>query len=142
VLSLVCLGAGVYNTFAYGATAGIIACIASILAVPMTFILALKYIRYLPGSHVLAPPNPEAAASVHEADVELAALIGAQGTALSPLRPVGMCEFGGKRVSCVAESDMIDAGERVVGVGIVVSNLEVRKAKPTDTLTGSAPQST
>jgi hypothetical protein len=39
----------------------------------------------------------------------LEVLVGKYGRSLSPLRPVGTCEFGGRRIECVAEMGMIES---------------------------------
>lgn len=45
-------------------------------------------------------------------------LIGRTGRVLTPMRPVGMCEFDGRRIECVAENGYVqkDRAVRVVRV--------------------------
>jgi membrane-bound serine protease (ClpP class) len=44
--------------------------------------------------------------------------VGARGTALTDLRPIGTCLFGQRRIECLAEGGLIDAGSSVVVVAI------------------------
>jgi membrane-bound serine protease (ClpP class) len=75
----------------------------------------------------LAPPNPDAASGRSAADVQaLQGLIGRRGRAVTPLRPVGMCEFDGRRVSCVAEMGILDKDTTVEGCRISGRDLVVR----------------
>ncbi|UCD51344.1 MAG: NfeD family protein [Phycisphaerales bacterium] len=44
---------------------------------------------------------------------QLAGLLGETGRVLTPLRPVGLCEFDGCRVECAAEGEYVQAGATV-----------------------------
>jgi membrane-bound serine protease (ClpP class) len=52
--------------------------------------------------------------------------IGARGTALTDLRPIGTCVFGSQRVECLAEGHLIDCGTAVVIVAIDGITTKVR----------------
>ena len=54
-------------------------------------------------------------------------LMGAQGRALTPLRPAGTASIGGKRVDVVAESDFIGRDEPIVVVREEGLRIVVRK---------------
>jgi hypothetical protein len=56
-------------------------------------------------------------------------MIGQTGRCVSPLRPVGVCDFGGRRVSCLAEYGLIESGATVVGTRITGGNLAVGEKK-------------
>jgi membrane-bound ClpP family serine protease len=56
-------------------------------------------------------------------------MIGQTGRCVSPLRPVGVCDFGGRRVSCLAEYGLIESGATVVGTRITGGNLAVVEKK-------------
>jgi membrane-bound serine protease (ClpP class) len=134
LLTIVGLGfvvAGIVMTFrSYGETAGTVAIIAALIALP-TFGLAA--IRIWPKTWIgrkIAPPNPTfsvADTSVPAAD--LSRYIGRAGRTVSPLRPVGVCEFDGRRISCIAEYGILDAGVAVEGLRITGSDLVVREKK-------------
>ena len=55
---------------------------------------------------------------------------------LTPLRPVGKCQFGDRKIECVSESEMIDRGVTVRAIGIVNMSLAVRPLDSTDKATG------
>lgn len=44
---------------------------------------------------------------------ELSGLVGRTGRTLTPMRPVGMCEFNGQRVECVAENGYLQKDQSV-----------------------------
>lgn len=119
--------AGIVKTHGHaGQTAGLVAGLTCLVFVPTAGFVALKYWKKTPIGRMIAPPNPEVRASDSSVPVEeITALIGQTGRAITPLRPVGICMFGGRRVSCVAQFGMIDANVEVQGVGMTGSNLAV-----------------
>lgn len=134
VLTVAGLGflvAAVVKTFGYGGReAGIIAIFACLVFLPMFAFLAIKYWRQTPIGKRLAPPNPVVTAADTSIPVEeLSRLIGQSGKSRTALRPVGICEFNGKRISCIAEYGTIDAGATVCAVRISGGNLAVEEKK-------------
>jgi membrane-bound serine protease (ClpP class) len=134
VLSLAGLGflaAAVYKTFTYaGREAGIIAVFACLVFIPAFAFMAIKYWHRTPIGRRIAPPNPSLTEKDTTVPVEaLTQLIGQTGRTQTPLRPVGICDFGGRRVSCIAEFDMIEAGVEVEGTRISGANLAVQPKK-------------
>ena len=129
VLSLAGLGflvAAVVKTFQYGREAGIVAVFACLVIVPVFAFVAIKYWHRTPIGRRISPPNPVLTAKDTGVPVEqLGQLVGQVGRSLSPLRPVGVCEFAGRRVSCVAEFGMVEADVAVMGTGVKGSNLVV-----------------
>ncbi len=55
-------------------------------------------------------------------------LVGAEGVAATPLRPVGVVRIQGQRVDALADTGFIDAGARVVVVEVVDDQIKVRAA--------------
>jgi membrane-bound serine protease (ClpP class) len=134
ILTVVGLGfliAGVVQTFNIaGHDAGVIAIFACLVFVPVFAFVAIKYWHRTPFGRRIAPPNPTLTAADTSVPVEeINALIGRTGRAISTLRPVGVCEFDGRRVSCVAQFGMIDADATVEGVGVSGTNLAVVEKK-------------
>jgi len=120
------LAVAIVRTFAFGETAGIVAIVASLIALPTFAVVAVKVWPNTRLGRLIVPRNPtytrkEIAATV----VTIEPLVGRCGRTLSPLRPVGTCEFDGRRLECISESGMIDAGVEVRAVGIRDRNLEV-----------------
>lgn len=131
VLTLAGLGLlvwAVVKTFAVGGeTAGVVAIVACLVLLPVMAYLSVTIWPHTPIGRKIAPPNPIASASDSSVPaVELGALVGMRGKTLSPLRPVGLCEFDGRRISCVCELGMLDSGVDVVATRVVGSNLGVR----------------
>lgn len=134
ILSVAGIGflmAAVYKTFIYGGReAGIVAVFACLVFVPAFALVAIKYWPHTSIGKKIAPPNPSLTAEDTSIPVEaLARLIGQTGRTITPLRPVGICDFSGKRVSCVAEFDMIEAGSEVEGVRVSGANLAVQEKR-------------
>lgn len=128
VVGMGCIIAAVVKTFMYGGRdAGMISVVTCLTVLPTMGYFAVKYWPHTPIGRRIVPPNPV----LTDADTsvpmeELRGLIGQSGLAVSALRPVGICEFGGRRISCVAELGIVEAGTEVVGIGITSGNLAVR----------------
>ena len=125
--ALACLGAALYKTYTLNAFTGLIGLSACLVLVPTIMIVGLKYVRYLPMGHKIAPPNPVLTDRDRAFDAGTAErLIGRKGRAVTLLRPAGVCEFEGRRIQCVAQSGMIEPGAEVVGVAMQLNSLVVR----------------
>jgi membrane-bound ClpP family serine protease len=57
---------------------------------------------------------------------ELSKLLGATGQVLTTLRPVGMCDFNGRRIECVAESGFVPKGQTVKVIRVEGTQVTVR----------------
>jgi membrane-bound ClpP family serine protease len=134
VAAIVCLVIAVLKTFSQNPTAGVTAAVICVLFVPTVLIVAIKTLPRLPMGRHVAPPNPE---PVRDEDLypaeELRSLVGKFGRALTPLRPVGTCEFAGRRITCVAEGGLIDQDTLVQGCGLNGKDLIVRPKTPEST---------
>jgi membrane-bound ClpP family serine protease len=130
VLALGSLAGGIYSAFHYSTTFGYAFLVLTLLFLPIFAIVAIRlWPRTFVGRRV-APPNREFryTESPASGNGELVRLIGQTGVTLTPLRPVGQCDFGGRRVECHAESGMIDRDTRVVAIGVRGWALVVRQA--------------
>ena len=78
----------------------------------------------------LAPPRRKRGDAIADAD-ELGTLLGQTGRVLTPMRPVGMCEFGKRRVECVAESGYVEKDKQIKVVRVEGTQLTVRVADET-----------
>jgi membrane-bound ClpP family serine protease len=129
ILSVVGIGfliAAVWKTFEYGEAAGTIAILASLVFIPAFMYVSVKVWHRTPMGRAISPPNPElTAADIGVPLRELEALVGRSGRTVSPLRPVGICEFYGRRLSCVAELGVLEAGVKVKAVGLKGGTLAV-----------------
>ncbi len=130
LLSLASLAGGIYAAFQYSLTLGYLSLLLSLLLVPTLAVTAVKvWPRTFIGRRVAPPNRPfsrdESPASGED---EFRRLVGQTGLTLTPLRPVGACDFGGRRVECLAESGMIDRQVRVVAIDVQGRSLVVRPA--------------
>jgi len=76
-------------------------------------------------SVTLRPPERQQGDAIPDTP-ELKELLGAVGVVLTPLRPVGMCDFSGQRVECVAESGYVEKGKKVKVIDVESTQLTVR----------------
>jgi len=131
VVGLALLVGGIPQTFHFGGEkAGAIAIVICLVALPAFAVAAVKIWPKTWVGRRIAPPNPVADSREGSVPVEeISRCIGRTGKAISSLRPVGICEFDGRRVSCVVEFGLLDAGAEVEGVRIVGAQLAVRERK-------------
>lgn len=130
VVGLGCLIFGIVKTFqVHGNTAGVGAIAACLVIWPIMALLAVKYWYRTPMGKYLAPPNPTLTSADRGLETdELVPYIGARGLTVSPLRPVGVCQFGDRRLSCIAEMGIIDPQKEVMGIGVRSGQLVVTPA--------------
>lgn len=125
------LVAGIVQTFRFGGEkAAAVSVIACLVVLPVFAVVAVKVWPRTWVGRRIAPPNP--VLTPRDTSVpaeEISRYVGQTGRTLSPLRPVGICEFNGRRVSCVAEFGMLDAGVAVEGLRVVGGQLAVQERK-------------
>ena len=114
VCALVSVAGGIVLFFEQGTTIGWIGVGSAVVMIPVILVLAY---HILPKTRfgravTLLPPDRPMGDGVPDAE-QLRRLLGARGTVLTPLRPVGVCDFSGKRIECVAESGYVDKGVSV-----------------------------
>jgi len=90
----------------------------------LAFVIA-KFLPKVPYANrlLLAPPTG-LATPVHE---EAAELLGAIGTANTPLRPAGVVRFGDKFVDVLSDGDFIPAGTRVQVIAVEGTRIVVKE---------------
>jgi membrane-bound serine protease (ClpP class) len=57
---------------------------------------------------------------------DLAKMLGETGVVISPLRPVGMCDFDGERLECVAETGYVEKDVTIKVIRVEGTQLTVR----------------
>jgi len=127
ICALACLIGGAVIFFQYSTTAGWIgAGIASVM-IPVVLIFAYKIFpkTRFGKSVTLTPPKRQQGDAIPDTS-ELKELLGEVGVVLTPLRPVGMCDFAGQRVECVAESGYVDKDKKVKVINVESTQLTVR----------------
>ncbi|MGD9109863.1 MAG: NfeD family protein [Phycisphaerales bacterium] len=130
ICALVCLIGGLMIFFQSSAVAGWVGIVAALIEVPVVLIIAYKiFPKTRFGKTVtLAPPVPDAGEGVPDT-ADLKELLDETGEVITPLRPVGMCDFSGRRVECVAEGGYVDNGKKVKVIKVESTQLTVREVQ-------------
>ena len=128
IFALVCLIGGVVIFFRHSATAGWVGVVIALIMIPTVLVIAYKIFpeTRFGKSVTLTPPKRQQGDAVPDT-AELKELLGAVGVVLTPLRPVGICDFSGQRVECVAESGYVDKGNKVKVIDVESTQLTVRE---------------
>ncbi len=127
ICALACLGGGIAIFFHHSMIAGWIG--VGIAAIMIPAVLIFSY-RIFPKTRfgksvTLTPSERRQGDAIPDTD-KLKDLLGAEGVVLTPLRPVGMCDFSDRRVECVAESGYVDKGKKVKVINVESTQLTVR----------------
>lgn len=130
LLSICALGSlagGIAIFFHHSAAAGWIGVVVAVLMVPS--LLAIAY-KLLPKTRfgrqvILAPPVRERGEAIADTP-ELGQLVGRTGRVLTTMRPVGMCDFDGQRVECVAEKGYLQKDNKVRVIHVEGTQVTVR----------------
>lgn len=130
----------VASFFAYETMWGAMALLVYFIAGPMVFLFGLRLWSQSPFARRLVLggeqedlglSSEEAAYASERARAErltaLRALIGAEGTSLTPLRPVGFVRIGSTRIDALAESGFIDRDIPVIVVDVIDGQVRVRE---------------
>jgi membrane-bound ClpP family serine protease len=125
--ALACLIGGAVIFFRHSTTAGWVGVIIAIIMIPSVLVIAYKIFpkTRFGKSVTLTPPQRQQGDAIPDTP-ELKELLGAEGLVLTPLRPVGMCDFSGQRVECVAESGYVDKDKKVKVINVESTQLTVR----------------
>jgi membrane-bound serine protease (ClpP class) len=126
-LAFLCVAGGVIIFFRYSTAAGWIGVIVAMIMIPSFLVFAYKIFpkTRFGKSVTLTPPEREKGDAIPDT-AELEELLGAVGEVVTPLRPVGICNFSGKRVECVAESGYVDKDKKIKVIDVEGTQLTVR----------------
>jgi len=127
ICAFLCLAGGIAIFFQHSTTAGWIGVIIAVIMIPSLLVIAYKVFpkTRFGKSVTLTPPQRQPGDAIADTP-KLKELLGAVGQVLTPLRPVGMCDFSGQRVECVAESGYIDKGKKVKVIRVQSTQVTVR----------------
>ena len=127
ICAFACLFGGIYIFYKHGTTTCIAGVIVAIIMIPAVLVVAYKiFPRTKFGKGIiLAQPQRRQGDAIPDS-AKLEELIGATGVVLTPLRPVGTCDFSGQRVECVAESGYVDKDKKVTVIGVESTQVTVR----------------
>jgi len=127
ICAIACLVGGIAIFFHYSLIAGWIGVGIAAVMIPAVLIYAYRIFpkTRFGKSVTLMPPERKQGDAIPDTD-KLKELLGAEGVVLTPLRPVGMCDFSGQRVECVAESGYVNKGKKVKIINVESTQLTVR----------------
>lgn len=127
IAALACLAGGITIFFLHSPLAGWIGVVIAVFMVPSLLVMAYKLLpRTRFGKHVLlAPPVRDRGEAISDTP-ELAMLVGRTGRVLTTMRPVGMCDFDGRRVECVAERGYLEREKKVKVIRVEGTQVTVR----------------
>ena len=125
--ALASLAGGIWLFFQQGPAVGWIGVGIAIVVVPIVWVITYRMFpktRFGKGVTLQGPKR-------HKGDAipdtpELAEMLGQNGVVISPLRPVGMCDFQGQRLECVAETGFIEKGKTITVIQVEGTQLTVR----------------
>lgn len=127
VCALACLIGGLMIFFHTSTIAGWVGIAVAIVMIPSVLIITYKIFPKTGfGKAVtLTPPERQAGDAIPDT-AKLMEMVGAVGMVITPLRPVGMCDFSGQRIECVAESGYIDKGIKIQVINVQGTQVTVR----------------
>jgi len=124
--SAVVIVPSIVMAFRHDATTGLSFVVLTLVAVPLTLALALKYWPYTPMGRAFLgelKSTPELKPIDPRRD-----LVGKVGTARSKMLPSGSVEIDGKTVDAISQGAAIDRGQAVVVVEVRANRVVVRPA--------------
>jgi membrane-bound ClpP family serine protease len=132
ICAIACLVGAVWLFFQHSVAAGWAGLVIGLIMVPSLLVLAYKI---LPKTRfgkriILAPPVRDRGDAIADAPA-LGELLGRTGRALTVLRPVGQCDFDGRRIECVAESGYVEKNRTVKVIRVEGTQVTVRVAGDT-----------
>lgn len=128
LFALACVIGGAVIFFRHSNMAGWIGVVIALIMIPSTLVFAYRIFpkTRFGKSVTLTPPERQKGDAIPDTE-ELKELLGAMGVVLTPLRPVGMCDFSGQRVECVAEGGYVDREKKVKVINVESTQLTVRE---------------
>ncbi len=127
ICALACLIGGVAIFFRHSTATGWAGIIIAIIMIPSVVITAYKIFpkTRLGKSVTLMPPQRQPGDAIPDTP-QLKEMLGAVGTVITTMRPVGMCDFSGRRLECMAESGYVENGKKVKVIRVESTQLTVR----------------
>ena len=125
--ALACLIGGTVIFFQHSSTVGWVGIGIAVVMIPSVLIIAYKLFpqtRF--GKSVMLTPSERRQGDAVPDTEQLKELLGAEGVVLTPLRPVGMCDFSGRRLECVAEGGYVNKGKNVKVIEVESTQVKVR----------------
>lgn len=127
--------AGIVCLFKYDTTWGVIGILLAVILGPVIFFVGLNIWKNTEfGRRAIGAPTEDEIAQMALQEQQerktLESLIGAQGVALTDLRPVGIVMVAGDRRDALAETSFIAAGTRIKVTVVETHQVKVRPLNP------------
>lgn len=121
------VAAGLWMFFRESPATGWLGVAIAVVIMPITWIITYRMFpkTRFGKSVTLAGPKREKGDAIPDTP-ELEHMLGETGTVLTPLRPVGMCEFGGHRFECVADTGYVEKNKTIKVIHVEGTQLTVR----------------
>jgi membrane-bound serine protease (ClpP class) len=131
-IGICCAFIGVGLLFVHGSTETALTALLSLcVGGPLLGGLVFYLWPYSPmGRKLIKAAEQDATIASMPANLELEALRGKIGRAVSPLRPSGVAEFDGRRIDVITEGLMVEPGQWVKCVEVRANKVLVRPADP------------
>ncbi len=116
VLSVASVVAANVNLFLHSTEAGMLGVMITLVLIPVSVMVAFKVFPHTPIGRALTLHDAQPAGSVQydkARDVDPQSLVGAEGQAETTLHPVGICLIGDRRLECLSDAGVIEAGTSV-----------------------------
>ena len=128
ICSIACLIGGGAVFFQFGPGIGWIGVGLGFVVVPIVWFIVYKLFPHtaMGRAIMIGRPNRSKGDGIPDGP-QLVALMNRRGVTLSQHRPVGICDFDGRRVECVAESGIIVKGKPVRVVHVEGMRVTVRE---------------
>lgn len=131
VAATACAITGVVFLWLYDAMVGLMASVTLAVLVPIGFAFFVKTFPHTPIGRWIFLNSPEPEEVIRERQKreldERLALVGAEGQAMTALRPVGVVRIDGKRYDALSDGPMIEAGAKVRVVSVDGTQVKVRQ---------------
>jgi len=127
VLAIVCGigGGGIF--FRYGLAAGWVGVGTAAVVIPVVWIIAFRlFPRTRFGKAVIMARPDRSKGDAIPDNEQLQSMLNRTGTVVTTLRPVGMCDFDGRRIECVAERGFVTPGNKIKVIRVEGTQLTVR----------------
>ncbi len=127
VLAVICLAGGLALFFQISTAVGWIGVWTAGVLIPVIWVIVYKLLPKTKLGQVLELKKVQDAIPGIPDQDQLKGLIGQTGLVLTPCRPVGTCEFDGKKVACVSEADFLPKNTNVKVIDVEGNKVTVRK---------------
>lgn len=125
--ALACVAGGIALFFQQSAALGWAGVGIAVILIPTVLVLAYRVFPHTRfGRSVTLTPSRRSVGDAVPDTAQLKELLGSVGQVKTPLRPVGTCEFSGRRLECVAESGYVEPGCYVEVIRVQGTQVTVR----------------